>query len=149
MRMYEMILPLIQGLKLTLHYFFSKKVTLQYPDEKWDVAPRWRGRHVLTKHPSGKIRCVACMLCATVCPAECISIVAAAEPDNRKYPESYVLDLGRCIFCGYCVEVCPKEAIEMTTAYELSEYSREDLIFTKEMLLEPPEQRYVSKKKAG
>jgi len=146
-----MILPLLQGLKLTLKYMFSKKITMQYPDERWDVAPRWRGRHVLLKHPSGKIRCVACMLCATVCPAECISIEAAAEPDNRKYPEKYEIDLGRCIFCGYCVEVCPKEAIEMSTAYELSQYSRDDLIMNKEQLMEPPAaQRYPSKeKKAG
>ncbi|MGB9616298.1 MAG: NADH-quinone oxidoreductase subunit NuoI [Desulfomonilaceae bacterium] len=144
-----MIVPLIQGLKLTLKYFFSKKITLQYPEQKWDVAPRWRGRHVLTTHASGKIKCVACMLCATVCPANCISIEAAAEPDNRKYPEKYSIDLGRCIFCGFCVEVCPKEAIIMSTAYELSEYSREDLILDKQRLLEPPQERYVSQKKAG
>ncbi len=144
-----MILPLLQGLKLTLKHLFKPAITLQYPDQKWDVAPRWRGRHVLTKHASGKIKCVACMLCATVCPAECIAIEAAAEPDNRKYPEKYTLDLGRCIFCGYCVEVCPKEAIEMSTAYELSEYSREALILEKEDLLEPPQPRYVSQKKAG
>lgn len=144
-----MILPLLQGLKLTLKHLFKPAITLQYPDQKWDVAPRWRGRHVLTKHASGKIKCVACMLCATVCPAECIAIEAAAEPDNRKYPEKYTLDLGRCIFCGYCVEVCPKEAIEMSTAYELSEYSREGLILEKEDLLEPPQPRYVSQKKAG
>jgi NADH-quinone oxidoreductase chain I len=144
-----MIVPLIQGLKLTLSYFFSKKVTLQYPDEKWDVAPRWRGRHVLTVHESGKIRCVACLLCATVCPAECITIESAAEPDNRKYPEQYTIDLGRCIFCGFCVEVCPKQAIEMSTAYEISEYSREDLILNKEDLLKPPVERYKSKRKAG
>ncbi len=144
-----MIRPLLDGLRLTLSYFFSKKVTLQYPDEKWDVARRWRGRHVLLKHASGKIKCVACMLCATVCPAECISIEAAAEPDNRKYPEKYTIDLGRCIFCGYCVEVCPKEAIEMSTAYELSEYSREALVLTKEMLLEPPQERYKTEKKKG
>ncbi|MDQ1238721.1 MAG: NADH-quinone oxidoreductase subunit, partial [Thermodesulfobacteriota bacterium] len=112
---------------------------MQYPEEKWEVAPRWRGRHVLTKHASGKIKCVACMLCATACPADCINIEAAAEPDNRKYPEKYTIDLGRCIFCGYCVEVCPKEAIEMSSAYELSEYSREDLILDKERLLEPPQ----------
>ncbi len=112
-----MIIPLIQGLKLTLKYFFSKKITLQYPEEKWEVAPRWRGRHVLTKHASGKIKCVACMLCATVCPAECIRIEAAAEPDNRKYPEKYSIDLGRCIFFRFCVEVYPKEAIVMSTAY--------------------------------
>jgi NADH-quinone oxidoreductase subunit I len=144
-----MITPLIDGLKLTLKYFFSKKITLQYPDEKWDVAKRWRGRHVLTKHASGKIKCVACMLCATVCPADCIKIEGAAEPDNRKYPEKYEIDLGRCIFCGFCVEVCPKEAIEMSTAYELSEYSRDGLILGKEQLLQPPEPRYESKKKAG
>ncbi len=145
-----MIIPLLQGLKLTLKQFFSKKVTLQYPDEKWEVAPRWRGRHVLTRHGSGKIKCVACMLCATVCPAECIYIEAAAEPDNRKYPEQYTIDLGRCIFCGHCVEVCPKEAIEMSTVYELSEFSRESLILDKETLLEPPRERYVrEQKKAG
>lgn len=144
-----MIIPLLQGLKLTLKYFFSAKETLEYPDEKWEVAERWRGRHLLTKHPSGKIKCVACMLCATVCPAQCISIEAAAEPDNRKYPEKYTIDLGRCIFCGYCVEVCPKEAIEMTKAYEISEYSREALILNKEQLMEPPEPRYESKKKAS
>jgi NADH-quinone oxidoreductase subunit I len=145
-----MILPLLQGLKLTLKYFFKPKVTLRYPEEKWEVAPRWRGRHVLTRHDNGKIKCVACMLCATVCPAECIDIEAAAEPDNRKYPEKYTLDLGRCIFCGYCIEVCPKAAIEMSTVYELSEYTREDLILSKEQLLEPPCERYREKaKKAG
>jgi NADH-quinone oxidoreductase chain I len=142
-----MIIPLLQGLGVTLKHFFSKKITLQYPEEKWEVAPRWRGRHRLKVHSSGKIVCVACMLCATVCPAECIKITAQAEPDNRKYPESYTIDLGRCIFCGHCVEVCPKDAIEMTTAYELSELSREALILDKEALLKPPEERYVSTKK--
>jgi len=145
-----MIIPLLQGLKLTLSRLFTKKITMCYPEEKWPVARRWRGRHVLKLHPSGKIRCVACMLCATVCPAECISITAAAEPDNRKYPETYEIDLGRCIFCGHCVEVCPKEAIEMSTAYELSQYRREQLILNKEALLEPPKERYVSEqRKAG
>jgi NADH-quinone oxidoreductase subunit I len=147
-----MIRPLIDGLRLTLKYFFSKKITMQYPDEKWAVARRWRGRHFLPMHASGKVKCVACMLCATVCPANCISIKAAAEPDNRKYPEEYVIDLGRCIFCGYCVEVCPREAIEMTTAYEYSQYSREGLIMNKDALTEPPVPRYeksVEKKKAG
>lgn len=144
-----MIVPLLQGLKLTLSYFFSKKVTMQYPEQKWEVAPRWRGRHVLTKDSSGKIRCVACMLCATICPADCITIEAAAEVDSGKYPEKYTIDLGRCIFCGFCVEACPKEAIEMSGVYELSEYTREDLILDKETLLEPPQPRYESQKKAG
>jgi NADH-quinone oxidoreductase chain I len=130
-----MLIPLLQGLKLTFSYFLKKKITLQYPDEKWDVAARWRGRHMLTRHASGKIKCVACMLCATVCPAECIYIESATEPDGRRYPERYEIDLTRCIFCGYCVEACPKEAIEMTTAYEISEYSRADLQYDKERLL--------------
>ncbi len=145
-----MILPLLQGLKLTLKHIFKKPVTLQYPDEKWVVSKRWRGRHVLTVHPSGKIRCVACMLCATVCPAECIYIEGASEPDNRRYPERYEIDLTRCIFCGYCVEVCPKEAIEMSSAYEISEYSRKALYLDKEALLQPAHPRYEKKvKKAG
>ena len=141
-----MILPLLQGLKLTLSYFFSRKVTLQYPDEKWDVAPRWRGRHVLTKHPSGKIKCVACMLCATVCPAQCISIEAAAEPDNRKYPEKYVLDLGRCIFCGYCVDACPTEALSMTPRYEMADYDRDTFFYTKSRLLSDANSRVHKKR---
>jgi NADH-quinone oxidoreductase chain I len=145
-----MVIPLLQGLKLTLSRFFTKKVTLRYPEEKWEVAPRWRGRHQLTLHSSGKIKCVACMLCATICPAECIYIEAAAEPDNRKYPEKYVIDLGRCIFCGHCVEVCPKEAIIMTREYEISEYSREDLILDKEALIKEPVERFPAKqRKAG
>ncbi len=144
-----MIVPLLKGLGLTLKYFFSKNTTLRYPDEKWEVAPRWRGRHVLTVHENGKIRCVACMLCATACPAECITIEGAAEPDNRKYPEQYTIDLGRCIFCGLCVEACPKQALEMSSAYEISQYSREALILNKEQLLEPPQERYLPKKKAG
>ncbi|MEI6135373.1 MAG: NADH-quinone oxidoreductase subunit NuoI [Desulfomonile sp.] len=144
-----MLIPLLQGLKLTFSYLFKKKITLQYPDEKWEVAPRWRGRHVLTRHASGKIKCVACMLCATVCPADCIYIEAATEPDGRRYPERYNIDLTRCIFCGYCVEACPKEAIEMSGAYEISEYTREELQYDKQRLLEPPVPRYEPQKKAG
>ncbi len=141
-----MIRPLIDGLKLTLKYFFRPKVTLQYPEEKWPVAKRWRGRHLLTRHASGKVKCVACMLCATVCPANCIRIESASEPDGRKYPGEYEIDLTRCIFCGYCQEVCPRDAIEMTTAYELSEYSRESLLLNKEQLMEPPVPRYEDNK---
>lgn len=90
------------------------------------------------------------MLCATVCPAECIYIEGASEPDNRRYPERYEIDLTRCIFCGYCVEVCPKEAIEMSSAYEISEYSRKALYLDKEALLQPAHPRYEKKvKKAG
>ena len=117
----EMIRPLIEGLALTFRYCFSKRVTLQYPEQKWDVGPRWRGRHLLLRRRDGTLRCVACMLCATVCPAQCIKIEPAEGPENQKYPESYEIDLGTCIFCGFCVEACPKEAIIMTGHYEIAE----------------------------
>jgi NADH-quinone oxidoreductase chain I len=133
-----MIWPLIKGLALTLKYTFSKSVTIQYPEERPEIARRWRGRHLLLRHENGRIRCVACMLCATVCPSQCIYI-EPGEDEEGKYPEIYRIDLGRCIFCGLCVEACPKDAITMTTkSYELAEYSREALILDKERLLQFP-----------
>ena len=107
-----MIKPLVQGLLLTLRYFFSKDVTLRYPEEKWPVAKRWRGRHVLTVHPSGKVKCVACMLCATVCPAECISITAAAEPDNRKYRKNINSTWGGAFSVGTALRYVPKRLLK-------------------------------------
>ncbi len=132
-----MILPLIKGLALTLRYAFSKPVTVQYPEEKPEISERWRGRHLLLRDDSDRIKCVACMLCATVCPAQCIDI-EPTEDEKGKYPDTYQIDLGRCIFCGLCVEACPKEAIHMTRTYELAEYTRQDMILDKEKLLKMP-----------
>jgi NADH-quinone oxidoreductase chain I len=134
-----MIRPLIKGLALTLKYFFSPAVTIQYPEERWEPYPRYRGRHQLMVHEDGRIKCVACMLCATVCPAQCICVVGALDEEGRQYPKSYELDLGRCIFCGFCVEACPVEAIIMTTHYEMAEDSREGMILGKELLLKAPQ----------
>ena len=129
-----MILPLLQGLKITLNHLFKKAITLQYPTERPNVAPNFRGLHAL-KVSHNKTKCVACYLCPTVCPAKCITVEAAENDKGEKYPRIYKIDLLRCIFCGYCVEACPVEALEMTDAYELANYRRDQFEFHKERLL--------------
>ncbi len=133
-----MIGPLIKGLALTIRYLFAPPVTEEYPEERWEPFPRYRGRHQLLRHEDGRIKCVACMLCATVCPARCIRIEGAVNEQGEQYPATYEIDLGRCIFCGFCVEACPKEAILMTTHYELAALDRRSMILDKEALLRPP-----------
>ncbi len=130
-----MIMPLINGLKITFMHLFKKPVTLQYPDERPNVVPNYRGLHAL-KVSHSKAKCVACYLCPTVCPAKCITVEAGEDANHDKYAAVYEIDLLRCIFCGYCVEACPVDAIKMTQAFELASYKREDFIFTKESLLE-------------
>ncbi len=130
------IKPVLVGLKVTLRNLFRKKITVQYPEEKTERSERWRGIHKLVKDESGKPRCVACGLCAAVCPAEAIKVVGAEDENGIRYPAEFVLDLTRCIFCGFCQEVCPKRAIVLTKEYELVGYSREELIWNKEKLLE-------------
>lgn len=89
--------------------------TLNYPEEKYDYSPRFKGNHVLTVKKDGSLRCTACMLCATNCPAECIKIVAAEheDPSVEKYPISYEIDILRCVYCGFCEEACPVDAVRM------------------------------------
>ena len=113
-------------------------VTIQYPEQKKDLASRHRSLHRLMKRDDGKPRCVACMLCATVCPSECIVIEAAedADPEIQKYPSTFVIDLNRCCFCGFCVEACPEDAIRMDTAkIDLAQTSHDGLIFGLDKLL--------------
>ena len=142
-----MIRPLIEGLVLTLKHAFSPAVTLEYPEQRWEPSPRYRGRHQLLTHGDGSIKCVACMLCKTVCPAQCIYIEGGLDDKGQQYPELYEIDLGRCIFCGFCVEACPKEAIFLGKEYEFSTDKREKLIYTKEDLL-VPESRKASAERA-
>jgi NADH-quinone oxidoreductase subunit I len=130
-----MIMPLLQGLKITFMHLFKKPVTLQYPDERPNVAPNFRGLHAL-KVSHDKAKCVACYLCPTVCPAKCITVEAGEDANHDKYAAIYEIDMLRCIFCGYCVEACPVDAIKMTQTFELANYKREDFIFTKERLCE-------------
>ena len=130
-----MILPLLQGLKITLMHLFKKPVTLQYPDERPIVAPNFRGLHTL-KVSHDQAKCVACYLCPTVCPAKCIKVEAGEDANHDKFAATYEIDMLRCIFCGYCVEACPVDAIRMTDTFELANYRREDFNFVKERLLE-------------
>ena len=113
-------------------------VTIQYPEQKKDLASRHRSLHRLMKRDDGKPRCVACLLCVTVCPSECIVIEAAEDPDPeiQKYPSTFVIDLNRCCFCGFCVEACPEDAIRMDTAkIDLAQTSHDGLIFGLDKLL--------------
>ena len=143
----------LRGLKTTFGRMIEKPVTIEYPEQKTPVYPRFRGRHKLHKfdnsdptHPNLE-KCVGCSLCAAACPADCIRVVAAENtPEHRvsageRYAEVYEINLSRCIFCGYCEVACPFDAITMGHDYELSDYTRSDLIFTKEMLLAEPLER--------
>jgi len=131
--------PILKGMAVTAKHFFGRKITVQYPDQRREVCDRlnYRGVHRLNRDEQGRVKCVACFLCATACPAHCIDIVAAEAPwsDRDKYPESFVIDERRCIFCGMCEEACPEDAIELTSLDDLSGLSREEMIFDKEKLL--------------
>ncbi len=137
-----------RGLLTTLGRFKEGPVTVEYPEDKIPVYPRFRGRHKLHRfEDTGLEKCVGCSLCAAACPADCIRVVAAENtPENRvsageRYAVVYEINLAHCIFCGYCEVACPFDAITMGHDYELSDYEREDLIFTKEMLLAEPLER--------
>lgn len=128
---------------VTLRYLFTKPITVQFPEEPVRVYPRWRARHELQRHPDGLERCVACGLCAAVCPAQCIYVQAAENtPEERhspgeRYAEIYEINLSRCIFCGYCQEACPTEALVLKHDFSLADDSRGSFIYTKERLLQP------------
>ncbi len=131
-----------RGLANTMARLRQGPVTVQYPEEKTAVYPRFRGRHKLhVFEDTGLEKCVGCSLCAAACPAKCIRVVAAENtPENQvsageRYAATYEINMSRCIFCGYCEIACPFDAITMGNDYELADYERSDLIFTKEMLL--------------
>jgi NADH-quinone oxidoreductase subunit I len=118
-----------------LRHTFTRSETVQYPEEMPYLAPRYRGRIVLTRDPDGEERCVACNLCAVVCPVDCIALEKAERDDGRWYPESFRINFSRCILCGMCEEACPTYAIQLTPDFELCEYDRNNLIYEKEHLL--------------
>ena len=126
---------LLQGMAVTVKYFFKRKVTLQYPEEKTPMSPRFRGLHALRRYPNGEERCIACKLCEAVCPALAISIESAKREDGTRRTTRYDIDLTKCIFCGFCEESCPVDSIVETHIFEYHGEKRGDLYFTKEMLL--------------
>ena len=148
-------MELIRGIGITSRHFFvnmhfhimklfgikTKRkgaVTIQYPEQRREIPTRHRSLHRLIKRDDGKPRCVACMLCATVCPSECIYVEAAEDPDPeiQKYPSTFIIDIGRCCFCGFCVEACPEDAIRMDTdELEFGGYDREEFVYNLEKLL--------------
>jgi NADH-quinone oxidoreductase subunit I len=114
---------------------FRKRVTVQYPEQKPYLAPRYRGRIVLTRDPDGGERCVGCYLCAVACPVDCIALQATEDASGRRYPEFFRINFSRCIFCGFCEEACPTYAIQLTPDFEMGEYHRPNLVYEKEDLL--------------
>ena len=136
----------LRGLKTTFRRgVVAGATTFQYPEENVPVYPRFRGGHRLHRfEDTGLEKCVGCSLCAAACPADCIRVVAAENtPDNRvsageRYARIYEINMSRCIFCGYCELACPFDAITLGNDYEISEYNRDDLIYTKDMLLAEP-----------
>ena len=130
-----LLLELLQGMAVTGKYFFKRKVTLQYPEEKTPISPRFRGLHALRRYPNGEERCIACKLCEAVCPAMAISIESAKREDGTRRTTRYDIDLTKCIFCGFCEESCPVDSIVETHILEYHGEKRGDLYFTKEMLL--------------
>ena len=138
------LFEIVKGLRFTmgrlLYNLFhrDKMPTISYPEERREISIRLRGLHRLLKRPDGKPRCVACMMCATACPAECIHIDAAEEHDKsiEKYPVKFDIDLLRCVFCGFCVEACPCDAIRMDTGkYEITGYDRKSFVIHRDQLM--------------
>lgn len=126
---------LLKGLKLTGKHLFSRKITVQYPEEETPKSPRFRGLHALRRYPNGEERCIACKLCEVVCPALAISIEAAPREDGSRRTTKYEIDLFKCIYCGFCEEACPVDAIVETDIMHYHFEKKGDQIMTKEALL--------------
>ena len=130
-----LLLELLNGMRLTGRHLFARKITVQYPDEKTPMSPRFRGLHALRRYPNGEERCIACKLCEAVCPALAITIESEQRDDGTRRTTRYDIDLTKCIFCGLCEESCPVDAIVETRIFEYHGEKRGDLYFTKPMLL--------------
>ncbi len=130
-----LLLELLKGMALTGRHLFRRKITVQFPEEKTPLSPRFRGLHALRRYPNGEERCIGCKLCEAVCPALAITIETAQRDDGTRRTTRYDIDLTKCIFCGFCEESCPVDSIVETGMFEYYGEKRGDLYYTKEMLL--------------
>jgi NADH-quinone oxidoreductase subunit I len=130
-----LLFELVKGMALTGRHLFRRKITIQFPEEKTPVSPRFRGLHALRRYPNGEERCIACKLCEAVCPALAITIESEQRSDGTRRTTRYDIDLTKCIFCGLCEESCPVDSIVETSILEYHGEKRGDLYYTKEMLL--------------
>ncbi len=132
---------MLRGMFTTLKALFEKPVTVQYPEQKRPVRPRYRGRHELKRYDNGLEKCIGCALCAAACPADAIFVEAAENTDDERYSpgeryaSTYEINMLRCIFCGFCEDACPTEAIVLEHDYELAYSDRASAIFTKDKLI--------------
>ncbi len=134
---------ILGGMRITFSHLFKKSATIRYPEQKREIAPVWRGQHVLKRDENGAERCTACGLCALACPAEAITMVASEREKGEeklyreeKYASVYEINMLRCIFCGLCEEACPKEAIFLTDRLVPTEFKRSEFIYGKDKLVE-------------
>ena len=130
-----LLLELLKGMVLTGRHLFRRSITIQFPEEKTPISPRFRGLHALRRYPNGEERCIGCKLCEAVCPALAITIETAEREDGTRRTTRYDIDLTKCIFCGFCEESCPVDSIVETGMFEYHGEKRGDLYYTKEMLL--------------
>src|SRR5476651_2573521 len=130
-----MLTELIKGMALTGKYMFSRKITVQYPEEKTPQSPRFRGEHALRRYPNGEERCIACKLCEAICPAQAITIEAEPREDGSRRTTRYDIDMVKCIYCGLCQEACPVDAIVEGPNFEFAVETREELLYDKDRLL--------------
>ncbi|MEK7223193.1 MAG: NADH-quinone oxidoreductase subunit NuoI [Pseudomonadota bacterium] len=130
-----LLFELVKGLMVTGRHLFARKITIQYPEERTPMSPRFRGLHALRRYPNGEERCIACKLCEAVCPACAITIESEERADGTRRTTRYEIDLIKCIYCGFCEESCPVDSIVETRIFEFHFENRGEHVITKEQLL--------------